>query len=86
MPCICNTEAEWGNLTNDEIIQILVKELTIDPSQTTVERSKRESRQDPRVSSANMGRLAIAVILIILAAVIIPDLITLWRALNRWRN
>ncbi|KAH3698418.1 hypothetical protein DPMN_055176 [Dreissena polymorpha] len=48
-------------------------------------RSKKESRQDSRVSSASIGRVAVVVMVTILVMVISLDLTTLWKAIKkRW--
>jgi len=55
LPCLCNNMNEWANVKADKIVQLLIKNLKIDKSNTTLALSMRISRSDPRASSATIG-------------------------------
>ncbi|XP_052820086.1 uncharacterized protein LOC128245907 [Mya arenaria] len=74
MPCICYTGQEWTNLSQSEIINILVKNLTINTKETSLNRYRYKCRPDSRESSANIGRFATAVMIVIVGVVVLADL------------
>ena len=55
MPCLCNKNGNWTNLTQDEILTFLTKELTIQKNATSLSLYKLKSREDPRPTSAIVG-------------------------------
>ena len=83
MPCICYNNGQWTNLTAEEIVDILVKNLTIDASSTTLALSKKLCRSDPRVSSANIGRIACAILISVLCILVCIDCTRLCRYRKR---
>jgi len=73
IPCKCYIFKEWASLTEHEIIKLLIKNLTIDTSNTTLALSKRISRSDPRASSAAIGRVASTICLALLSLIVLSD-------------
>ncbi|KAH3847997.1 hypothetical protein DPMN_090333 [Dreissena polymorpha] len=86
MPCICNPNKQWTNLSNEQIIDMLISELTIDASETTAARAKLNCRQDSRASSKAIGTIAVGIMSVIFGLVICSDLITIWRYCGRIRK
>ncbi|WAR13229.1 SVEP1-like protein, partial [Mya arenaria] len=79
MPCICYEHHEWENLTQEEIIDQLVKDLSIDVTNTTLAQSRLISRSDPRASSAAIGTVAISLLAVIFGTVACLDVLTIWK-------
>ena len=79
MPCICNKMNEWANVQVHIIIRSLIKNLTINKSNTTLAISRRISRPDPRVSSANIGRAACSICIAIGGLIVLSDCLRIIR-------
>ena len=86
MPCLCYTLKEWANLPEDEIIKLLIKNLTIDTSNTTLALNKRISRSDPRASSATIGSVATLICIALLCVVVLSDCLRLCRHMQALRK
>jgi len=67
----------------DEIVNVLIKNLTIDASNTTLAISKKISRSDPRSSSAHIGRMSGAVMIALPCLIVCLDLSRLYRRRKR---
>jgi len=65
-------------------VAMLVKDLTVDSSNTTLALSKKISRSDTRTSSAHIGRMAGVVMIALPCLVVWLDLIRLCRYRKRF--
>jgi len=77
MPCLCNHDRAFTNMTQDQIIAYLINETAIQANQTSRSLNKLRSRSDPRTSSSVMGLVGIGTIAGILCIVILWDIPTL---------
>jgi len=77
MPCLCNHNRTFTNMTHDQIIEYLKKETAIQANQTSRSLNKLRSRSDPRTSSFVVGLVGIGTIAGILGIVILWDMPTL---------
>ena len=77
MPCLCNHNRTFTNMTHDQIIEYLIQETAIQTNQTSRSLNKLRSRTDPRTSSFVMGLVGIGTIAGILGIVILWDMPTI---------
>lgn len=90
--CICLCEKLWTflatpapevvNLTIEEKAEIIVKELTIEKKNTTINLRKYVSVMDYRPTSVGIGIVAGTIILFVLAIVVIIDLSSTWHVIE----
>ncbi|WAR01745.1 SVEP1-like protein [Mya arenaria] len=79
MPCICYENKTFTGLTQEEIINLLVKETSIQANSTAKSLNRLRSRTDPRASSTVVGVVAIAIISSIFGLLFLSDIPTLFR-------
>ena len=95
MPCMCVKNKTWTNLTDEQIIKYLTKELTISKNSTALSQYKLKSRSDPRQSSKVVGVVGSALIIGVFGLVLLTDIPALIRHMRAavtgrrellWRN
>jgi len=82
MPCMCVKNKTWTNMTQEQIIEYLTKELTIPKNATTRSQNKLISRSDPRQSSSIVGTVGLALICGVFGIVLLTDIPALMRHLR----
>jgi len=86
MPCICNNNRTFTNMTQDEIIAYLKQETQIQKNNTAKSIYKLKSRSDPRESSSFIGLIVTGVIGAFGFLIILSDMPRIVRHLNAVRN
>jgi len=72
MPCLCSTGA-FTNLTTTEIVEQLVKNLTVDKADLSSERRKLTSAKDERNSSQTIGTVGVVIISVTVGSIFLLD-------------
>lgn len=72
-PCICYPNKTFTNMSQEEIINHLIKETSIARNSTSLARRKLTSANDPRMSSQLVGYSGIILIAVGLGAVLLSD-------------
>ncbi|KAL4232577.1 hypothetical protein ACF0H5_007267 [Mactra antiquata] len=79
MPCICYVNSSFTGLTEEEIIEQLIKDTKIDETKTALSQQKLISAEDPRASSKIIGSVGIALISVILGFCVLIDCLSLFQ-------
>jgi len=82
MPCLCVINKTWTNLTQEQIIEQLTKELTISKNSTSRSHNKLISRSDPRQSSTVVGLVGSALIVSVFGFLLFTDIPVIIRHLR----
>jgi len=82
MPCLCVINKTWTNMTQEQIIEQLNKDLTISKNRTSRSLNKLISRSDPRQSSTIIGTVGLALICGVFGLLLLTDIPTLIRHLR----
>jgi len=82
MPCLCVINKTWTNLTQEQIIEQLTKELTISKNSTSRSQNKLISRSDPRQSSTVVGLVGSALIISVFGFLLFTDIPVIIRHLR----
>ena len=82
MPCMCVVNKTWTNLTQEQIIEYLVNQLTISKNSTSLSRNKLISLSDPRQSATVIGFVGTALVVGVFAFVFYLDIPILIRHLR----
>jgi len=73
MPCLCVLNKTWHNLTQEQIQEYLIKELTVLKNATSLSKNKLISRSDPRQSSAIVGLVGAGLVCGIFGLLLVSD-------------
>jgi len=79
MPCLCVHNKTWTNMTQGQIIEYLIKDLTIHKNATSRSQNKLISQPDPRQSSFIVGLVGSALISGVFGLLLLSDIPTLIR-------
>ena len=82
MPCMCVENKTWTNLTQGQIIEYLINELTIPKNATSRSQNKLICRSDPRQSSTVVGFIGLVLVVGVFGLMFISDIPTLIRHLR----
>ncbi|XP_052785537.1 CUB and sushi domain-containing protein 3-like isoform X2 [Mya arenaria] len=86
MPCICYPNKTFVGMTQEEIIQQLIKDTRIERNSTTASINKLKCREDNRPFSRMTGYISIAVISVLLFAVVASDMRMLVMHVRRYHT
>jgi len=81
MPCLCSTGA-FTNLTTTEIVDQLVKNLTVDKTDLSSEQRKLTSANDERSSSQTIGTVGVAILSVVFGSIILLDIVRLLKFMS----
>lgn len=84
MSCLCHTNNTFINMTQEEIIDQLVKDTAIATNSTALAKSKYISMTDPRESSRIMGLTGASVMGSVFGLIMLLDVVTLFRRQWMW--
>jgi len=76
-PCSLNTVAQLNDVTEEtlhDLMNQLVKELTINPKKTSLALRKRTSIYEDRLLAKGLGVIGIIILIIVLSLIILPDI------------
>jgi len=81
MPCLCSTGA-FTNLTTTEIVEQLIKNLTVDKGDLSSEHRKLTSANDERSSSQTIGTVGVAILSVVFGSIILLDIVRLLKFMS----
>lgn len=73
MPCICYENKTFTGMTEEEIIEMLIKETEIDTKSTSSAKNKLRSKGDNRPTSKTIGYAGMGFIVLIIGTVALSD-------------
>ncbi|XP_052786123.1 sushi, von Willebrand factor type A, EGF and pentraxin domain-containing protein 1-like [Mya arenaria] len=84
MPCLCNPHKAFAGLTQDEIIEQLVRNTSVEKKNTSAFLNKYISREDNRPVSVTTGFASVCVISTMLAVIVCSDIRNFVRHMNNY--